>query len=225
MKKSNSKQIPLTTTTISGQAPGKFISIEGIEGAGKSTQLAFIESYLTQQGKQLTVTREPGGTELGEQIRTLLLTPTTTGMAVDTELLLMFAARSEHVAQVINPALAKGNWVLSDRFTDATFAYQGGGRGIDLQRINEIATWTLNGLQPDLTLLFDLPVELGQQRVLSRNQGVDRFEQEKIEFFERIRACYLERAQQEPNRIKIIDASQSIADIETQLTNILKPLL
>ena len=204
---------------------GKFISIEGIEGAGKSTQLDFIQRYLTRQGIQLTVTREPGGTELGEQIRTLLLTPTTTGMAVDTELLLMFAARSEHVAQVIKPALARGDWVLSDRFTDATFAYQGGGRGIDLQRINEIATWTLNGLQPDLTLLFDLPVELGQQRVLSRNQGVDRFEQEKIEFFERIRACYLERAQQEPNRIKIIDASQSIADIETQLTNILKPLL
>lgn len=204
---------------------GKFISIEGIEGAGKSTQLDFIQRYLTQQGKQLTVTREPGGTELGEQIRTLLLTPTTTSMAVDTELLLMFAARSEHVAQVINPALTSGNWVLSDRFTDATFAYQGGGRGIDLQRINEIAAWTLNGLQPDLTLLFDLPVEVGQQRVLSRNQGVDRFEQEKIEFFERIRACYLERARQEPNRIKIIDASQSIADIETQLTNILKPLL
>jgi dTMP kinase len=204
---------------------GKFISIEGIEGAGKSTQLAFIQRYLTHQGKQLTVTREPGGTELGEQIRTLLLTPTTTGMAVDTELLLMFAARSEHVAQVINPALVSGNWVLSDRFTDATFAYQGGGRGIDQQRINEIAAWTLNGLQPDLTLLFDLPVEMGQQRVLSRNQGVDRFEQEKIEFFERIRTCYLDRAQQEPNRIKIIDSSQSIADIETQITNILKPLL
>ena len=204
---------------------GKFISIEGIEGAGKSTQLAFIENYLTQQGKHLTVTREPGGTELGEQIRSLLLTPTTTGMAVDTELLLMFAARSEHVAQVINPALASGNWVLSDRFTDATFAYQGGGRGIDLQRINEIAAWTLKGLQPDLTLLFDLPVEIGQQRVLSRNQGVDRFEQEKIEFFERIRACYLERAQQDPDRIKIIDSRQSIADIEIQITAILEPLV
>ncbi|MDH5357379.1 MAG: dTMP kinase [Gammaproteobacteria bacterium] len=204
---------------------GKFISIEGIEGAGKSTQLAFIERYLKENGKQLVVTREPGGTELGEQIRTLLLTPTKTSMAVDTELLLMFAARSEHVAQVIKPALENGNWVLSDRFTDATFAYQGGGRGIDRQRIADIADWTLHGLQPDLTLLFDVPVEVGQQRVLSRNQGVDRFEQEKVEFFQRIRDCYLQRAQQEPERIKIIDASQSIAQIEAQLTLILKPLL
>lgn len=202
-----------------------FITIEGIEGAGKSTQLAFIQRYLSEQGKQLTVTREPGGTDLGEKIRTLLLTPTETGMAVDTELLLMFSARAEHVAQVIKPALNKGNWVLSDRFTDATFAYQGGGRGIDQQRITELAAWTLNGLQPDLTLLFDLPVELGQQRVLSRNEGVDRFEQEKVDFFQRIRSCYLERAQQEPDRIKVIDSSRSIADIESQLISILQPLL
>lgn len=203
----------------------RFISIEGIEGAGKSTQLAFIQRYLSEQGKQLTVTREPGGTELGEKIRALLLAPTETGMAVDTELLLMFSARAEHVAQVIKPALSQGNWVLSDRFTDATFAYQGGGRGIDQQRITELAAWTLNGLQPDLTLLFDLPVELGQQRVLSRNEGVDRFEQEKVDFFQRIRNCYLERAQQEPDRIKIIDSSQTIADIEGQLISILQPLL
>ncbi|NOQ94077.1 MAG: dTMP kinase [Methylophaga sp.] len=202
-----------------------FISIEGIEGAGKSTQLAFIQRYLSENGKQLKVTREPGGTELGEAIRTLLLTPTETGMAVDTELLLMFSARAEHVAQVIKPALERGEWVLSDRFTDATFAYQGGGRGIEQQRINELAQWTLNGLQPDLTLLFDLPVELGQQRVLSRNQGVDRFEQEKVDFFQKVRNCYLERAEKEPQRIKIIDASQSIAEIEHQLTRILQPLL
>jgi len=203
----------------------KFISIEGIEGAGKSTQLAFIQRYLSDNDKQLTVTREPGGTDLGEQIRSLLLTPTKTGMAVDTELLLMFSARAEHIAQVINPALSAGSWVLSDRFTDATFAYQGGGRGIDQQRIAELAQWTLNGLEPDLTLLFDLPVELGQQRVLSRNQGVDRFEQEKVDFFEKVRQCYLQRAQQDPQRIKIIDASQSIADIELQITRILQPLL
>ncbi|MDC9725113.1 MAG: dTMP kinase [Gammaproteobacteria bacterium] len=202
-----------------------FISIEGIEGAGKSTQLAFIQRYLSENGKQLKVTREPGGTELGEAIRTLLLTPTETGMAVDTELLLMFSARAEHVAQVIKPALNRGEWVLSDRFTDATFAYQGGGRGIDQQRINELAQWTLNGLQPDLTLLFDLPVELGQQRVLSRNQGVDRFEQEKVDFFQKVRNCYLQRAEKEPERIKIIDASQPIAEIEHQLTLILQPLL
>jgi len=203
----------------------KFISIEGIEGAGKSTQLAFIQRYLAENGKQLTVTREPGGTELGEQIRSLLLTPTESGMAIDTELLLMFSARAEHVSQIIKPALSRDEWVLSDRFTDATFAYQGGGRGIDQQRITELAQWTLNGLKPDLTLLFDLPVELGQQRVLSRNQGIDRFEQEKVDFFQKVRNCYLERAQQEPERIKVIDASQSIADIELQLTSILQPLL
>jgi len=202
----------------------KFISIEGVEGAGKSTQLAFIQRYLSENGKNLTVTREPGGTELGEKIRSLLLMPTDAGMAVDTELLLMFSARAEHVSQVIKPALSRGEWVLSDRFTDATFAYQGGGRGIDQQRISELAQWTLNGLQPDLTLLFDLPVELGQQRVLSRNEGIDRFEQEKVDFFEKVRSCYLQRAQQDPQRIKIIDASQSIADIEVQIATILKPL-
>tara|TARA_R110002167_G_scaffold72730_1_gene204246 strand:+ start:1570 stop:2196 length:627 start_codon:yes stop_codon:yes gene_type:complete len=204
---------------------GKFISIEGIEGAGKSTQLSFIQRYLTEQGKQLVVTREPGGTELGEQIRTLLLTPTTSGMAVDTELLLMFAARAEHVEHVIKPALERGDWVLSDRFVDATFAYQGGGRGIDLQRIATLSDWALKGLQTDVTFLFDLPVEVGQQRVLSRNQGVDRFEQEKVDFFQRIKESYLQRAQQEPDRIKVIDASKSIVEIEVQLTTLLDNLL
>ncbi len=203
----------------------KFISIEGIEGAGKSTQLAFIQKFLSDNDKVITVTREPGGTDLGEQIRSLLLTPTAIPMAVDTELLLMFAARAEHVHQLIKPALEQGNWVLSDRFTDATFAYQGGGRGIDQTRIRDIANWTLNGLQPDLTLLFDLPVEIGQQRVLSRNQGVDRFEQERVEFFEKIRACYLQRAKDDPERIKVIDASQSIVQIQVQLTTILQCII
>ena len=202
----------------------KFISIEGIEGAGKSTQMAFIQHYLSTKNKKVTVTREPGGTELGEQIRSLLLAPTDPGMAIDTELLLMFAARAEHIEQVIKPVLEKGDWVLSDRFTDATFAYQGGGRGIEQDRIIEIAKWTLKGLQPDLTLLFDLPVELGQQRVLSRNQGVDRFEQEKLDFFQRIRDCYLDRAYAEPERIKIIDARQSISNIERQITVLLDAL-
>tara|TARA_R110002049_G_scaffold285705_4_gene467209 strand:+ start:1128 stop:1754 length:627 start_codon:yes stop_codon:yes gene_type:complete len=204
---------------------GKFISIEGIEGAGKSTQLAFIQRYLTGQGKKLVVTREPGGTELGEQIRALLLTPTTTGMAVDTELLLMFAARAEHVEQVIKPALERDEWVLSDRFVDATFAYQGGGRGIDHHRISSLSDWALKGLQTDVTFLFDLPVEMGQQRVLSRNQGVDRFEQEKVDFFQRIREHYLQRAQQEPERIKVIDASKSIVEIESQLAVLLDNLI
>ena len=204
---------------------GKFISIEGIEGAGKSTQLTFIKNYLAEQGKTIVVTREPGGTELGEQIRTLLLSPSDTPMSVNTELLLMFAARAEHVAQVIMPALERGDWVISDRFTDATFAYQGGGRGIDRQRIEQIAQWTLNGLKPDVTFLFDLPVEVGQQRVISRNEDIDRFEQEKVDFFQKIRDCYLQRAEDEPERIKVIDSTKSIADISTQLSRILETIV
>ena len=203
---------------------GKFISIEGIEGAGKSTQLTFIKNYLAEQGKTVVVTREPGGTELGEQIRTLLLSPSDTPMSVNTELLLMFAARAEHVAQVIMPALERGDWVISDRFTDATFAYQGGGRGIDRQRIEQIAQWTLNGLKPDVTFLFDLPVEVGQQRVISRNEDIDRFEQEKVDFFQKIRDCYLQRAEDEPERIKVIDSTKSIAGISTQLSRILETI-
>jgi dTMP kinase len=204
---------------------GKFISIEGIEGAGKSTQLTFIENYLKQQGINVIVTREPGGTGLGEQIRELLLSPRDGGMAVDTELLLMFAARAEHVEQVIKPAIQRGDWVISDRFVDATFAYQGGGRGISTERIKQISDWTLRDLQTDVTFLFDLPVELGQQRVISRKGDIDRFEQEKANFFQKIRDCYLQRSQQEPNRIKVIDASKSINDIEMQLSTILDQLI
>lgn len=204
---------------------GKFISIEGIEGAGKSTQLAFLESYLKQQGKNVVITREPGGTKLGEQIRELLLVPREDGMAVDTELLLMFAARAEHIEQVIKPAIQRGDWVISDRFVDATFAYQGGGRGIVENRIEEISAWTLNGLQTDITFLFDLPVEIGQERVVKRNGDIDRFEQEKADFFQKIRSSYLQRAQHEPNRIRVIDASKSINDIQTQLSTTLATLL
>jgi len=204
---------------------GKFISIEGIEGAGKSTQLTFIENYLKQQGINVIVTREPGGTALGEQIRELLLSPRDDGMAVDTELLLMFAARAEHIEQVIKPAIQRGDWVISDRFVDATFAYQGGGRGISTERIKQISDWTLRDLQTDVTFLFDLPVELGQQRVISRKGDIDRFEQEKADFFQKIRDCYLQRSQQEPQRIKVIDASKSINDIEIQLSTILDQLI
>lgn len=203
---------------------GKFISIEGIEGAGKSTQLSFIEAYLKDQHINVVVTREPGGTALGEEIRSLLLTPRAEGMGVDSELLLMFAARAEHIDRVIRPALKRGDWVLSDRFVDATFAYQGGGRGIDVERIEQLAKWTLNGLQTDLTVLFDLPVEMGQARVLSRKGDIDRFEQEKADFFQRIRDCYLHLAQQSNNRIKVVDASQSIVQIQQQLTVILDQL-
>lgn len=204
---------------------GKFISIEGIEGAGKSTQISFIQAFLENQGINVVVTREPGGTALGEQIRELLLTPRDEGMSDDAELLLMFAARAEHIHQVIKPALARGDWVLCDRYVDATFAYQGGGRGIDRERIQLIADWTLKGLQTDLTFLFDLPVEVGQSRVVKRQQKKDRFEQEKAAFFQKIRDCYLARAEQEPERIKIIDASRDIEAIQAQLSVILTETL
>ena len=204
---------------------GKFISIEGVEGAGKSTQVSFIQDYLTSLGKIVVVTREPGGTELSEKIRHLLLEPSSNSMANDTELLLMFASRAEHVSQVINPALHRGDWVLCDRFLDATYAYQGGGRGIQRQRIQQIADWTLRGLIPDLTLLFDLPVELGLERVLERKEDMDRFEQEKIDFFQKIRKSYLKSAKADPNRIKILDASLSITKIQEQLTQLIKPLI
>lgn len=204
---------------------GKFISIEGIEGAGKSTQLQFIADYIRSHGKQVVVTREPGGTTLGEEIREVLLKPTEQAMAEDTELLLMFAARAEHIQQVILPALKRGDWVVSDRFVDATFAYQGGGRGINEQRIELLADWTLQGCNTDVTFLFDLPVALGQTRVEQRQQQKDRFEQEKQVFFERVRNCYLARAEAEPKRIKRIDASQNIEAIQQQLKHQLAPLL
>lgn len=204
---------------------GKFISVEGIEGAGKSTQIQFIKSYLENFNKSVIVTREPGGTPLGEEIRELLLRPRKDGMSDDTELLLMFAARAEHIKQVILPALATGKWVVCDRFVDATFAYQGGGRGIHEQRISSLSDWTLNGLKTDLTLLFDLPVQIGQQRVNQRLLEKDRFEQEKTDFFEKIRQCYLDRAVNEPERIQIIDASQSIDNIQQQVSISLNKLL
>lgn len=204
---------------------GKFISIEGIEGAGKSTQIDFIQNFLQQQGKRVVVTREPGGTKLGEQIRELLLAPRDNGMSHDAELLLMFAARAEHIEQVIKPAIARGDWVLCDRFVDATFAYQGGGRGIAYERIKTISDWTLDGLQTDITLLFDLPVETGQQRVVKRQQEKDRFEQEKATFFQKIRDCYLERAKQEPERIKIIDASRDISAVQQQVSTLLDDMV
>jgi len=204
---------------------GKFISIEGIEGAGKSTQISFIQTFLQQHGKTVVNTREPGGTKLGEQIRALLLTPREEGMSHDAELLLMFAARAEHLATVIEPALKRGDWVLCDRFVDATFAYQGGGRGINQQRIEAISEWTLQGKATDLTLLFDLPVEVGQARVLKRQQDKDRFEQEKNDFFQSIRDCYLARAAAEPDRIRIIDASQDIENIQQQVSAVLLELV
>ena len=196
---------------------GKFISLEGIEGAGKSTQMAFIADYLQSKNIDVVLTREPGGTELGEQVRDLLLTPRDEKMTDDAELLLMFAARVQHLQQKILPALNNGQWVLSDRFVDATFAYQGGGRGIDTGRIQSLAEWSLQGVSTDLTFLFDLPVTVGQERVTSRGNAKDRFELEKHSFFDKVRDAYLQAANAEPARIKVIDAAQPVEHIQAQL--------
>ena len=194
---------------------GRFITLEGGEGAGKSTCLAFVREQLEHSGRRVVVTREPGGTELGEQIRDLLLHGRDS-MCVDTELLLMFAARAEHLATVILPALANGNDVLCDRFTDATYAYQGGGRGVPDARIHVLENWVQGDVRPDLTLLLDLPVEQGLARAGNRSVP-DRFEREQREFFERVRSTYLAAAKREPQRFRVIDASMALPDVEKQL--------
>jgi dTMP kinase len=201
---------------------GKFITIDGVEGAGKSTQINFICQYLKNQGINVALTREPGGTDIGEKIRALLLS-TDSKMHSDTELLLMFAARNEHIHSKILPTLKTGDWVLSDRFTDASYAYQGGGRGLDIERIAQLEKWTLQDFIPDMTLLLDVPVEIGMQRVESRG-AKDRIEQENIDFFERVRKAYIARSKQYPQRIKLIDASQSSENISSQIQEILKAL-
>jgi len=202
---------------------GKLITLEGIDGAGKSTQLAWIIELLQRAGLTAVVTREPGGTPLGEQLRALLLDQSIT-MHPETEALLMFAARREHLDKVILPALAQGQWVISDRFTDASFAYQGGGRGLDSGKLSILEQWTQGALQPDVTLYFDVPVALGQQRV-SQIKNMDRFEKEQADFFQRVRAAYLDRARQFPDRIKVIDSSRSLAEVKAAVEQILKSLL
>jgi dTMP kinase len=200
---------------------GRFITVEGIEGVGKSTNLEFVRRWLTGKGKSLVVTREPGGTPLGEQIRGLLLDHRQRAMADDTELLLMFAARAQHLHEVIEPELAQGNWVLCDRFTDATYAYQGGGRGIDMARIAALEDWVQGARRPDLTLLLDVPVEIGLARVHQRGER-DRFEREQQTFFERVRQTYLGRARQEPQRYRVIDASVTLEEVQAQLATTLE---
>ena len=202
---------------------GKFITLEGIDGAGKSTQLAWIVELLQHAGLSAVVTREPGGTPLGEQLRALLLDKSIT-MHPETEALLMFAARREHLDKVILPALAQGQWVISDRFTDASFAYQSGGRGLDSGKLAILEQWVQGTLQPDLTLYFDVPVEVGQQRV-SQIKSVDRFEKEQADFFQRVRAAYLDRARQFPDRIKLIDSSQSLAEVKAAVERTLQCVL
>ncbi|HED18801.1 MAG TPA: dTMP kinase [Gammaproteobacteria bacterium] len=199
---------------------GRFITLEGGEGAGKSTSLEYLCARVQASGVKVLRTREPGGTPLGEKVREILLNPDHTGMHSDTELLLMFAARAQHLHETILPALARGEWVICDRFTDATYAYQGGGRGIDVQRICLLEDWVQQGFQPDVTLLFDLPVAQGLERAGKRG-ALDRFEQEQQDFFEQVRNTYLARAAQHPERFRIVDAGREIAAVQQQLDDII----
>jgi dTMP kinase len=199
---------------------GRFITLEGSEGVGKSSNLDFMERYLRAAGRAVVATREPGGTAVGEQIRALLLDPANKAMVSDCELLLMFAARAQHIQEVIRPAVAQGAWVLCDRFTDATYAYQGGGRGIDPARIAALETWVQGALRPDLTLLLDLPVDIGLARAGERG-APDRFEQEQLAFFERVRQAYLDLATAEPRRYRVIDAGQPLEAVQAQLAAVL----
>lgn len=203
---------------------GLFITLEGVEGAGKSTLMAYAAEYFAEKGKEVIQTREPGGTKTGEQIRAILLDSENETLTDNTELLLMFAARMQHIDEIIKPALSSGHVVICDRFTDATYAYQGAGRGLDMKRIEVLENWIQQGLKPDITLLFDLDVETGLRRANQRSDA-DRFEQEEIVFFERIRRCYLERAENEPKRFRIIDASQSFEDVKLQIQTILEEYL
>jgi dTMP kinase len=193
---------------------GKFITLEGVDGAGKSTHLDWIAGRLRTAGKTVVVTREPGGTPLGEELRKLLLQRK---MHLETETLLMFAARREHLDRVILPALAGGSWVLSDRFTDATFAYQGGGRGLDPGKIEILENWVHQGLQPDLTLVFDLSIAEAMRRRMAATATPDRFEREDQDFFARVRAVYLARAARYPQRTRLIDASHAVDEIRQSL--------
>ncbi|MFJ3046576.1 dTMP kinase [Herbaspirillum chlorophenolicum] len=201
-------------------ASGKFITFEGIDGAGKSTHIAFVAEQLRARGLTVVATREPGGTELGEKLRELLLHQK---MHLETEALLMFASRREHLAQVIEPALARGDWVISDRFTDASFAYQGGGRKLSLDKLDALEQWVHPHLQPDLTLLFDVPLEVARAR-LDAERTPDKFEQEKANFFAATRAEYLRRAAEFPARFRIIDSTRPIPEIREELRGIVAAL-
>lgn len=198
---------------------GIFITIEGIEGVGKSTALRYLQHHFEKEHRQYVVTREPGGTPIAEDIRRVILTPADEKMCSDTELLLMFASRAQHIHNVIYPALEEGKIVVCDRFTDATYGYQGGGRGISMDRIRILEQWVQKGLEPDLTILLDAPPEVGLHRITSRG-AKDRIEQEKLDFFERVRDTYLERAKKYA-RFKIIDATLPIEEVQSTLKNIL----
>lgn len=208
----------------SGSPRGLFITLEGGEGVGKSTQVAALRQFLEARGVPLVTTREPGGTPVAEAIRGLLLSRDHPPMHPDTELLLMFAARAEHLRTLILPALEAGKWVLCDRFTDATYAYQGGGRGLDPRRIAALEDWVQGAVRPDLTLLLDVDVHTGLARARGRSEA-DRFEQETVDFFERVRQAYLERARREPGRYRVINAGQPIEAVTAALREAVAPLL
>ncbi len=196
------------------QSRGKFITFEGIDGAGKSSHIAAVADLIRSRGLNVVSTREPGGTPLGEKLRELLLHQS---MHLETEAMLMFAARREHLAQVIEPALARGEWIVCDRFSDATYAYQGGGRGLDKQKFAALEQWVHGHLQPDLTFLFDLPPAIAGERIAAQGRELDRFEQERADFHVRVRLAYLERAAESPKRIRVINADQPLEDIRKQV--------
>lgn len=202
---------------------GTFITLEGSEGVGKSTALTFIQQYYTNKNRSYVLTREPGGTSLGEKIREVLLMHQLEPVLPETELLLLFAARAEHIGRVIKPALAEGKIVISDRFTDSSFAYQGFGRGLSLDKINFLSDWIQGDVVPTRTLLLDAPVEVGFFRLQSRNHK-DRIESEKIEFFERVRQGYLSQAKQYPERFSVIDATQPLEKVQQRIEEILNEL-
>ena len=201
--------------------PGRFITFEGIEGAGKSCNISHAGMLLKNSAKPVMLTREPGGTPLGESLRELLLGHKHDDISSTAELLLMFAARREHLDKVIFPALSRGDWVISDRFTDASFAYQGGGRQVGITKLENLEQWAQGVLQPDLTLYFDVPVELGQQRIAGI-KSADRFEKEQTEFFQRVRAAYLARVEKYPERMRLIDASQSLQKVQEAIRHIME---
>lgn len=203
---------------------GKFITLEGGEGVGKTTNLKFIKHYLEQHNIPVVTTREPGGTPLAEKIRQLLLDNDSEAVSETAELLLIFAARAQHIKHVIEPALAEGTWVICDRFTDATYAYQGGGRNMRVSTIESLENWVQGALRPDLTILLDAPVEIGLERARLRS-AFDRFESEKTNFFEQVRRAYLLQLELNPQRIKLIKANQPLIDVQKALIDLIQPLL
>lgn len=203
---------------------GKFLTIEGTEGVGKSTNLSFVADWLRARGIEVIVTREPGGTPLAEEIRNLLLSKRDESFDETAELLLVFAARAQHLAQVIKPALARGAWVLSDRFTDATYAYQGGGRGLSKATIEQLEQLVQGDLRPDLTLILDIDVELGLNRARQRGE-LDRFESEAVVFFERVRAAYRQRAKAAPTRYAVVDAGKTLNEVQAEIDQVLARLI